>query len=95
MTALVSGGVHLPGGSPALIQQAPDESELSDWSEDSDAAGSPPNSSLAEHFPSISQAITEAIAELGGAIVPKLNWSCPQAGCDLDYSHKDPQMRQC
>lgn len=34
----------------------------------------------AQDFPEVAQLITEAIAELGGAVVPKLNWSCPQAG---------------
>jgi len=29
-------------------------------------------------FPAFEAALTEAIAELGGAVVPKLNWSVPR-----------------
>ena len=40
----------------------------------------------AQDFPEVAQAITEAIAELGRAVVPKLNWSCPQAGDGDDHA---------
>ncbi|KAK9850614.1 hypothetical protein WJX84_000219, partial [Apatococcus fuscideae] len=76
---LEQGGVHLPADSPALIQQRNTEGDLSDWSEDSEEEAAVEAPSLAQEFPEVAQAITEAIAELGGAVIPKLNWSCPQA----------------
>ena len=48
----------------------------------------------AQRFPEVAQSITDAIAELGGAVVPKLNWSCPQAGEGKTTSVISPPMQQ-
>ena len=35
----------------------------------------------ATSFPQVAAAVQVAIAALGGAVVPKLNWSCPKVLC--------------
>ena len=32
-------------------------------------------------FPHVAASVQQAIAALGGAVVPKLNWSCPKVLC--------------
>ncbi|KAL4425346.1 hypothetical protein ABPG75_009362 [Micractinium tetrahymenae] len=89
---LVSDGLHLPDDSQAFAKRGPlDEYALEDeykeWSESDEEAGSdagsedtgsaapqPPPAELAE----LRRQLAEAIAELGGRVVPKLSWSCPK-----------------
>eukprot|EP00899_Mesostigma_viride_P014970 jgi/Mesvir1/23474/Mv22323-RA.1 len=60
------------------------EDDYQDWSSDDDTAAetgdedaeAPPKRLLS--FPDLEASINEAIKELGGAVVPKLNWSCPK-----------------
>ncbi|KAK6850181.1 hypothetical protein PG995_014014 [Apiospora arundinis] len=53
-------------------EQAPDESDSD--SEDDDEPRLPPN----KRFPALHQTIKDTIAELGGAVAPKLNWTAPK-----------------
>lgn len=34
-------------------------------------------------FPQVAATVQQAIAALGGAVIPKLNWSCPKVLCCL------------
>ena len=43
-------------------------------------------------LPTLVKAMQSAIAELGGAVVPKLTWSCPKVGGDKE---KAPLPSQC
>ncbi|KAL1526703.1 hypothetical protein AB1Y20_015403 [Prymnesium parvum] len=47
-------------------------------SDGSDDNGSVAASAARPRFPEVEQKITDAIAELGGAVFPKLNWSAPK-----------------
>jgi hypothetical protein len=51
-----------------------DDEEGTEWQREENVSASSPSSS----FPAFEAALTEAIAELGGAVVPKLNWSVPR-----------------
>ena len=35
-------------------------------------------------FPELIELIEQSLEELGGEVVPKLNWSCPRVSCLLD-----------
>lgn len=59
-------------GSTRPSRPQPDSSD--DEDDEEEAARVPPN----ERFPEIHNLIKEKIAELGGAVVPKLNWSSPK-----------------
>ncbi|KAL9949424.1 hypothetical protein D7B24_003790 [Verticillium nonalfalfae] len=59
--------------SGASTRQAPDSDSDSD-DDEPEADTRPPN----ERFPEIHQEIKDKIRELGGAVVPKLNWSSPK-----------------
>lgn len=50
------------------------EEEGSDSDEEDNVMGLPPN----QRFPELHQQIKDVIKELGGAVVPKLNWSAPK-----------------
>lgn len=63
--------------STATPQRPPPTPEAEDPESDSDddaPAPTPPN----RRFPDLHNAITAAIADLGGSVVPKLNWSAPK-----------------
>ncbi|KND92314.1 Cell division cycle protein [Tolypocladium ophioglossoides CBS 100239] len=63
------------GSAGALNSQRQDSSDDEDNDEDADAATRrPPN----ERFPETHKLIKDKIAELGGAVAPKLNWSSPK-----------------
>lgn len=80
---LLSDGVRLPLGATKLSSCAPNESQDEDvWSsssecdeqDDCDAASPPKQFS----FPELNSQIEEAIQQLGGSVIPKLNWSSPK-----------------
>ncbi|KAK5989167.1 Cell division cycle protein [Cladobotryum mycophilum] len=52
----------------------PPQDESSDEDEDTEESRLPPN----QRFPEIHNLIKEKIAELGGSVAPKLNWSSPK-----------------
>ena len=60
--------IVLPGASPAEEDSDEDDS----WSDEGEEA------SESVSFPETEAAIEEAIAKLGGAVFPKLNWSSPK-----------------
>mmetsp|Transcript_34396 Transcript_34396/g.75299 ORF Transcript_34396/g.75299 Transcript_34396/m.75299 type:complete len:403 (-) Transcript_34396:40-1248(-) len=79
---LLSDGVRLPDGANKLSSCAPAH-EDGGWSSDdngSDAAADEDDSIEGKHysFPELNQSIVDAISSLGGAVIPKLNWSSPK-----------------
>jgi hypothetical protein len=80
---VLSDGVRLPLDATKLSSYAPKEQVDSDgWSSDDDDdndnvsnCSQPPQQF---HFPQLNQQITDAIKSLGGAVIPKLNWSSPK-----------------
>jgi hypothetical protein len=52
-----------------------DEDEEIEWQREEENVSA---SSSSSSFPALEAALTEVIAELGGAVVPKLNWSVPR-----------------
>ncbi|GAQ83739.1 hypothetical protein KFL_001600080 [Klebsormidium nitens] len=84
---LDDGGVFLPESSDALPRRfhedefsAVDNSEYRRWGEEpySSQDDGECMSSEARSFPELEKTLDEAIARLGGTVVPKLNWSCPK-----------------
>jgi hypothetical protein len=83
---LLSDGVRLPLDATRLSSCAPPETAEDDWSsedeenihqeDDNDSNSSEPLKQF--NFPQLNQQITTAIESLGGAVVPKLNWSAPK-----------------
>jgi hypothetical protein len=80
---LQSDGVRLPLGATKVSSCAPSEQDGEDaWSsddegdsdDDEEASPSPRQYS----FPTLNQQIEEGIQELGGSVIPKLNWSSPK-----------------
>lgn len=86
---LLSDGIRLPLGATKVSSCAPNEQDGDEdvWSsstcsenaddhdqEDADSADGPRQ----YYFPELNRHIEEAIAELGGSVIPKLNWSCPK-----------------
>eukprot|EP00887_Chlorella_sp_A99_P003503 scaffold7.g3503.t1 len=78
---LVADGVHLQEESEALGPRArpdplADEDDYREWSsEDEEEEG---EGAAAQRFPELEAAIRQAIAALGGRVVPKLTWSAPK-----------------
>ena len=86
---ILSDGVRLPLDATILSSCAPRErtkdEEEDVWSSDdeneneddelSDDCSQPPQQF---HFPELNQQIQQAITSLGGAVIPKLNWSTPK-----------------
>ena len=78
---LLSDGVELPKDATKLSSCANVGND--DWSSDEEEGG---NQQVTEeesdakkfHFPELNQRITTAIESLGGAVIPKLNWSSPK-----------------
>lgn len=63
---------------PKKVGQHYDEDEYQDWEDGSSKADdSDEAQDWTELCPSLLQMITAAVAELGGIVVPKMNWSCP------------------
>ncbi|KAF4635586.1 hypothetical protein G7Y89_g2519 [Cudoniella acicularis] len=64
-------GIILPSETPVLSSNSTDNTTSDGWDEDPD-----PDPSL--KFSEIHQQIKDTIAELGGLVAPKLNWSSPK-----------------
>ncbi|KAL3153525.1 hypothetical protein ABBQ38_011856 [Trebouxia sp. C0009 RCD-2024] len=80
---LVEDGVYLSESNAALPKRsAPGisatEDEYHDWSEEDEPLSIVDDAQRAVQFPQVAAAVQSAIAALGGAVVPKLNWSCPK-----------------
>jgi hypothetical protein len=73
---LQADGVHLPRGVEAsCIYSTPKpDSDEESWS--SSSSSTEPTAMF--DFPELNRQIEAAIHQLGGAVVPKLNWSCPK-----------------
>lgn len=65
---------QLPRRSAADPFQAADDSAFAPGDEDSED-----EDAAVPHFPELEAAVDAAIARLGGAVFPKLNWSAPKA----------------
>ena len=79
---LLSDGVRLPDGAKKLSSCAPAH-EDGGWSSDDNNSGEAADeddSIEGKHysFPELNQSIVDAISSLGGAVIPKLNWSSPK-----------------
>lgn len=88
---LLSDGIRLPQGATKLSSCAPNEAPVKNRSKDSgnndddsinwdeDSEGDDQEENAVQYsFPHLNQQLTEAIATLGGSVVPKLNWSAPK-----------------
>jgi len=79
---LQSDGVRLPLGATKVSSFAPSEREGEDvWSSDSDNNDDDDEDEAKPRqfsFPDLNRQIEEGIEELGGSVVPKLNWSSPK-----------------
>ncbi|CAJ1965257.1 unnamed protein product [Cylindrotheca closterium] len=87
---LTSDGVRLPLGATKLSSCAPNESKDNDddgWSSDENDENSDGDDNNENdetdapkqfHFPELNEQITAAVEDMGGAIIPKLNWSTPK-----------------
>ena len=78
---LLSDGVKLPLGAEKLSSTAQGTDD--DWSSDDDGENdekddSSANSAQKFHFPQLNDQIETAIHQLGGSVLPKLNWSAPK-----------------
>ncbi|TVY40191.1 Cell division cycle protein [Lachnellula subtilissima] len=71
LTYLREDGIVLPSETPIHNPSTDDNTTSDGWDEDPD-----PDPSL--EFPEIHQQIKDTIAELGGLVAPKLNWSSPK-----------------
>ena len=88
---LLSDGIRLPEGATKLSSCAPNEAPVkiksknnsnndddsTNWDEDSEGDDQEENA-VQYSFPELNQQLSEAIAALGGSVVPKLNWSAPK-----------------
>lgn len=82
---LLADGIQLPssGARPGNVADNRDDDD-SEWgdggsdSEEEDANGGDGSSHEVPSFPELQRQIDEAIAELGGAVLPKLSWSAPK-----------------
>ncbi|RYP03273.1 hypothetical protein DL764_005266 [Monosporascus ibericus] len=64
-----------PSGVPqSRVQNEDDDTDSDSDSDEDEPPRLPPN----QRFPELHQAIKDKIAELGGAVAPKLNWSAPK-----------------
>ena len=64
---------QLPRRTAADLYQESDNSAFAPGDEDSEG-----EDAAVPHFPELEAAIDAAIARLGGAVFPKLNWSAPK-----------------
>lgn len=64
--------------SNAFAPPRPDEPEQDSDSEDDDQDSAPSRLPPNQRFPELHQKIKDTIAELGGEVAPKLNWSSPR-----------------
>ena len=84
VTYLLADTIVLPGAGHA------GDSDSDSWSDDGAEA------SESVSFPEVESEISEAIAELGGAVFPKLNWSSPKdaAWIAMDSTLKCTDVRE-
>lgn len=79
---LLSDGIRLPAGATNVSSCLPPEAQDDGgWSsdEDDDENGSLPDKEPSGYsFPELNERISSAITSLGGAVLPKLNWSSPK-----------------
>jgi hypothetical protein len=80
---LQSDGVRLPLGATKVSSCAPSEQDGEDaWSSDDEGDGDDDEEASPSprqySFPTLNQQIEEGIQELGGSVIPKLNWSSPK-----------------
>jgi hypothetical protein len=84
---LLSNGVRLPLGATQVSSFAPNEhpdedgawsSSDDDESEDDSDADTVSGPLRQFSFPQLNVQIEDAIQQLGGSVIPKLNWSCPK-----------------
>jgi hypothetical protein len=77
---LHSDGIRLPEGATKLSSCAPNEAPRTDDDDDENGNWGDKNdvSAVQFSFPQLNQDITNAIRELGGSVIPKLNWSAPK-----------------
>jgi hypothetical protein len=69
---LKTDGVQLPVEAVKLSSCTPDHIEDDEWGDDNVEEPNPYS------FPLLTEQIASAIESLGGAVMPKLNWSCPK-----------------
>jgi hypothetical protein len=75
---VMSDGVQLPvGANPSSVPTTDTDSDWSDDDDDDDENDENDNKKQF-HFPQLNQQIKSAISSLGGAVIPKLNWSAPK-----------------
>lgn len=70
----------------------PEAQSPSDSDSDSDTKETPPKLPPNRRFPALHDSITTAIATLGGAAAPKLNWSSPK---DATWISRHPNTVKC
>lgn len=77
---LLADGIRLPQDATKLSSCAPNEVPRNDDDDDNWDTNSQDNTDTLEQFsfPELNQQITEAVAALGGSVIPKLNWSAPK-----------------
>ncbi|KAI4134088.1 MAG: hypothetical protein LQ347_001822, partial [Umbilicaria vellea] len=77
LTYLRSDGIVLPPESHTTLDNDADSGIFSS-AEDDEASDSDAEDDPSHGWPEIHSAIRSTIAELGGSVVPKLNWSAPK-----------------
>ncbi|KAK5664079.1 hypothetical protein OQA88_293 [Cercophora sp. LCS_1] len=78
---------------PSTTSFRPPEAQGPDSESDSgDEEAAPPKPPPDERFPALHDAIASAIADLGGAVAPKLNWSSPK---DATWISRHPNTVKC
>ena len=84
---LAADGVHLPQGTRVSSGMKQEDNSDNEWSSSSsienEEATTATNDAGIENaptlsFPKLEEEIQQAIQQLGGHVVPKLNWSCPK-----------------
>lgn len=74
---LNSDGIRIPYGGDDKVEQN-SNNEYSDWSDAEDEIDIPSNEEMNPDFQKFHQNVEKGIAELGGSVTPKLNWSAPK-----------------
>lgn len=72
---LMSDGIHMPGGTGRNETASDDDSE---WGDGGSESGGSQNGTQETSFPDVEDAVCRAIADLDGAVLPKLSWSAPK-----------------
>ena len=77
LSYLISDGVRLPKGAEKVSSCTPSLDNV-EWSSDEENIDEESGTPEVYSFPELNNEIQEAICELGGAVMPKLNWSSPK-----------------